>query len=953
MKTALLLFFLLFSTLCFTQKRGVNFDPESESIGVKPYEMAMRKEDKVPIITFDNCDKWIIETENSEADLYLSSEQRLFRDTSGKLVYKTTNKEASVSLLYETPITLKDPWDCIDFWVYGDHWLWGEPLYSTAFKHYALIEGADGEIHELDFSQSGYGGLVHKYWFLSHLKINKTIKSPAKFIGLKFKGNNTVPGRKHTIFLGPLYIYNELLKELSFEEFPKKLPFPLREETILPINNYSDYDNEIKKNGESYRFSYHGKDMDMEYTLNVSRGILGGIKLEVHNSVYDLCEGAEFIFTSDKTAVWDVKSERVQHDTLYVDFIASVSDQKYDFSCWYTIKQKSLIVGIHENSENGVVKEITLGKTGKMGNSKLITIPFLTYNYSRGPKLLYGDDLFFFKQFDWYSSDASSFTTNNSLSDGYANYNHGVEYIPKTNGKRNPVREKLFINVSKDVLEVMPTIDNPASPMRSYQADRLWMVEGSPDYEENIKKARNYRSLGLEKVTIRYHEGYWRDGGESYTFREKTAPGRGGNEAVKTFIKQVKDQDWRVGLYSNYTDFSPVNKNWNPDWVLREKDGSWQVSWSRNYAPKPMIALEQQKLFAPLINKSLGPNHSYCDVHTAVSPMSRVDYDYRVPGAATFRRTFECFGLLLLNEKRAYRGPVFSEGGNHWWYAGLTDGNYANFSPPINTLPIFPEFQLYKIHPLQMDVGNISSNGAEYLAYTLAYGNIGILNGDTSEMIKRYAFLQTLQDYYSMIPVKEINYFDSKNDIFNSSQALKYGLNNGAKIRIKYQNGFIIYVNFSDDNWRVDDLDKSFILPKYGILAYSKDLEVFALSGMCDEYSVNTKDYRIDIVKSENQYYFDTYGSIIKTKDFEAEGKVFLKKEKFGWEIIPADDFEQFSFNLDLIDLKNSTVIVEGVDADDLLIEDATIKYNGNLVNMRHDNKSIFKYRVVPTINID
>ena len=42
--------------------------------------------------------------------------------------------------------------------------------------------------------------------------------------------------------------------------------------------------------------------------------------------------------------------------------------------------------------------------------------------------------------------------------------NNGVEYVPKTDGKRNPVREKLFINVSKDVIEVLPTIDNPASP---------------------------------------------------------------------------------------------------------------------------------------------------------------------------------------------------------------------------------------------------------------------------------------------------------------------------------------------------------------------------------------------------------------------------------------------------------------------------------------------------------
>ena len=952
MKIKLIVLFLLTSTLGFTQKRGINFDPESKTVGDKPYEMATREEDKVPIALFDNCEKWIIKTENCEADLYLTSEQRLFRETSGKLVYKTTNENASISLLYDTPIVLSDPWDCIDFWTYGDHWGW-MPDYKAAFKHYALIEGADGKIHELDFSKSGHKGLVHKYWFLSHIKMNEKIKAPAKFIGLKFKGEDTTPGKKQTVYLGPIYIYKEPLKELSFNAFPEKMPFPLREETILPINKHSVYSNEITKDGSFYRLTYQGEDMDMEYSLSLSKGVLNGIKVKTNNSVYDLCKGSEFIFTSDKRAVWSVKSEKIQQDTLYVEFIASVGKQKFDFSCWYTINQKSLIIGMHENSETGWVKEITLGETGKLADSKLITVPFLPYEYNRHPKLLYGDDLFFFKQFDWYSSDASSFTTNNSLSDGWANYNQGVEYIPKTNGERNPIREKLFINVSKDVMEVLPTIDNPASPMRSYQADRLWMIDYSANYEENKKRVRKFRSLGFEKITIRYHEEFWRDGGESYTFRTDAAPGRGGDEAVKEFIKYVKDQGWRIGLYSNYCDFAPVNKNWDPDWVLRKQDDSWQVSWPRCYAPKPMIALEQQALLAPIINKKFSPNHSYCDVHTAVSPMARVDYDYRVPGAATFRRTFECFGLLLLNEKKAYRAPVYSEGKDLWWYAGLTDGNYANFTPSINTLPIFPEFQLYKIHPLQMDAGDTKVNGAEYLAYTLAYGHIGLLRGDISEMMKRYAFLQTLQDQYSMVPVKEINYFDNKNDKFNSSQAIKNGLNSSAKLKIEYENGFTVYINFSEDNWRVYDIGKSFTLPKHGILAYSKDLKTFALSGMCDDFLANNNNYRIDLVKSKDQYYFDTYGSIVKTDSFEAEGKIFFKKEDFGWEIIPADDFKQFTFNLDLIDPKISAVIIEGVNEDDLPIEDAEIKYNDNSVNMRHDNKSIFKYRVVPAVKIE
>jgi hypothetical protein len=948
LKQLLVIIPLIVFQVSVAQKRGVNYDPESNATGVKPYEMASRQQDKVPLADFDDCTKWFVETENCRADLFLTTEQRLFRENCGKLVYTTTEKRASVALRLENPVAIDDPWDCIDFWNFGAHWLWGEPNYNTSFRHYALIEDADGRIHELDFSQAGYGGMVHKYWFLSHIKLNREIRTPARFAGISFKGNNTEPGKRLTIYLGPIYIYNELLGDLSFRNFPEKLPFPLRRETILPVNHNPDYRNKVQRDGTAYRFFYAAEHIQMDYSVDPSKGILNGIGVRVNNNNYQLCKGGEMIFSSPGEVVWNVREEEIKGDTLFVHYTATVDAMDHEFSCWYTINQKSLIVAIHEVSENGHVKEITLGRTGEFKESRLITVPFMPYNYGRHPKLLLGDNLFFFRQFDWYYTDASNFTTDNVISEGWADYNKGCEYIPKTDGKRNPVREKLFITVSGDVTEVLPVIDNPASPMRSLQAHRLWMIEGGDNYEANLNKVKRYRSLGLENVTIRYHEGYWRDGGESYTFRTRTAPGRGGDAAVKEFIKAVKDQDWQVGLYTNYTDFAPVNENWDPDWVLRGPSGEWQVSWSRCYAPKPMVALEQQTLNAPVINKSLGPNHSYCDVHTAVSPMSRVDYDHRVPGAGTFRRTFECFGLLLLNERVAYRGPVFSEGGNHWWYAGLTDGNYANYTPRINSIPVIPEFQLLKIHPLQMDAGNLAANGSEYLAYTLAYGHIGILNGDENELIKRYAFLQPLQNHYSMVPVNSISYFKDGKE-YNSSQALQQQLNENAQLKVTYASGFTVYVNFSAETWTVNAMDKTFRLPRHGILAFSDDWKTYAFSGLCDDFVSDEVTERIDMVMSENLFYTDTYGALVSFGNFDAEGTVYLKKEKFGWEIIPARDFVSFAFDPEVLQLHEARYIIEGVGEDDILIEDAAVDYSGGKVRMEHKNKSIFKYRIVPS----
>ena len=71
------------------------------------------------------------------------------------------------------------------------------------------------------------------------------------------------------------------------------------------------------------------------------------------------------------------------------------------------------------------------------------------------------------------------------------------------------------------------------------------------------------------------HEITWRDGGESFTFREAAAPGKGGDEALKQYVAAQRSLGWRSGLYTNYTDFAPVNAYWDTDRVMRRSDGNW------------------------------------------------------------------------------------------------------------------------------------------------------------------------------------------------------------------------------------------------------------------------------------------------------------------------------------------------------------------------------------------
>ena len=63
-------------------------------------------------------------------------------------------------------------------------------------------------------------------------------------------------------------------------------------------------------------------------------------------------------------------------------------------------------------------------------------------------------------------------------------------------------------------------------------------------------------------------------------------------------------------------------------------------------------------------------------------------------------------GELLLRQRELLDGPVWSEGGIHFMFAGLADGNYASdYWYDFAKRPWLVDFDLLKIHPLECDFG--------------------------------------------------------------------------------------------------------------------------------------------------------------------------------------------------------------------------------------------------------
>lgn len=296
-------------------------------------------------------------------------------------------------------------------------------------------------------------------------------------------------------------------------------------------------------------------------------------------------------------------------------------------------------------------------------------------------------------------------------------------------------------------------------------------------------------------------------------------------------------------------------------------------------------------------------------------------------------------GLTLLNGRRAYQGPVYSEGGSHWFYAGLADGNYAYIDKKLS---VFPDFQLLKIHPLEMDaMANIS--GDEYVPYALAFGTIGILSEGT-DAIRRYAFRQPLQNSYSMIPVEEISYFDGKSMV-GSSEAVRKDLIRAPKIHLVYQSGLQVYSNLSQDEWTVDVNGDKYVLPENGFMAYlpGKNLKSYTV---LNSKSADRK--KIGRVFSDDLYHFDSHGETV-TGRLAGNGSYMIKKEKFGWEIIPVGEVKTFDFDLDLIGLKGFGVDIQAVEESGRIITKITEVPMLKRIFFDH-NPDYYKYQICPVV---
>ena len=166
----------------------------------------------------------------------------------------------------------------------------------------------------------------------------------------------------------------------------------------------------------------------------------------------------------------------------------------------------------------------------------MIELPFMTYGgHHLGVLAMKGTQPAFASIWmDWYRSNASRPFARDEVTPEGIFLNGGVEYKAKTDGLRNDVFERFFFTVSPIFEETLATIPNPPATHGQEAGQRLWQESWGPsNYQKEMQRSRGLRAYGIEMLTQCNHEVTWRDHGESFTFTDRAAPGRGGDEALR------------------------------------------------------------------------------------------------------------------------------------------------------------------------------------------------------------------------------------------------------------------------------------------------------------------------------------------------------------------------------------------------------------------------------------
>jgi hypothetical protein len=360
--------------------------------------------------------------------------------------------------------------------------------------------------------------------------------------------------------------------------------------------------------------------------------------------------------------------------------------------------------GISFSADAANIKEINLGQLPSTLPAEAISVPY----YSQAVNYIGSLGLFENSYFDAFASNASTISTVPVQKSFYA---------VNENGSPNSLKDVWKVSVSKSILNVLPYPEHPASPYMSQLAGRLFLDARNGSFSTISAQIENLGDFGIGHCVnlVADWQRFGVDNGYPAEYPASTL--LGGDGPMQSIGAAARANSCMFGLYENYTDYYPNYPGYTPAATMRNADGSQVLAWLntttgiQSFAAKPGLFVPNAKTQSPLIHQNYGTNATFIDVNSSATPWWRVDEDPSASGSGSFATYRDGSIGLWAYERGIEGGPVFGEGKYHWFWSGLLDGVEAQFgseSTPITNgllAPLFVDFDLTRIHPLQVNYG--------------------------------------------------------------------------------------------------------------------------------------------------------------------------------------------------------------------------------------------------------
>jgi hypothetical protein len=452
---------------------------------------------------------------------------------------------------------------------------------------------------------------------------------------------------------------------------------------------------------------------------------------------------------------------------------------------------------------------------------------------------------------DWEQTSASTINPLDGLfSPTSVYFAQEALYLPRTDANYNPVNETIRLTVSPCISDVVPSVQNPPSIYKTNLANYLVFDNWEAPFSTVNGELQSLAAAGLTNLWVIVHN--WQNERYDNGYPD-VVPAHsifGGDSGLQQVSQTAGASRYLFAVHENYVDFYPDATNspgyeWNPNDCALNTNGTLQLAWSnsfegiQSYEMKPTRASNYLSYFAPLIHTNYSTTASFLDVHSAINPSDRVDYDANTPNPGTFLQTLSAWRSLYGQLRNAHHGPVSGEGNNHMLSLGYIDDVEAEIdsgglgwtnSVTGQWLPLLVDFDLLKLHNLTLTHGvgyyerfyadtNATaqyltfSNAAvlEYIATELAYGHGGFI--PTPSQLSNYVSTAKLEESYvfpaqrlyaNATPVSILYHDPIMNDEVSASDYIRrhphayYTQNNPdymSQVRVTYNNGVIVCVN--------------------------------------------------------------------------------------------------------------------------------------------------------------